>query len=258
MVDNAKTLGEAENDLFRGRLSGLVQYDPTLQQRLQTENEKGTVMNQVLSGLQGSGQRQSRVHPMTEEEAEMYRILSTFPFWRTMTRNEQMATVRDTVARQQRNLMNQQLEELREEAEEDDETLSTISDASSVSLHGGSSSPQRAFARQLRKAGLSPNDYLRSARAAANKAGYDGRAVEFSDNDENKLMIYDDKGKPVHFGKVGYNDFILWRHLEKQGKVRPGYAIQKRNVYQKSHSKIKGTWASNKFSPNSLTLAINW
>jgi hypothetical protein len=216
-------------------------------------------MKQVLDGLQGSGQRQSRVHPMSNEEAEMYRILSAFPQWRTMTRNEQMTWVHTALAMVRIQFMNELVEELPEDAE-DDETLSTISDASSTSiesLHGGSS-PQRAFARQLRKAGLSPADYLRTARAAANAAGYDGRAVEFSDNDEHKLMIYDDQGRISRFGRVGYGDFILWKHEEREGRVRKGFAEQKRLTFQKSHSAIKGDWKSNRFSPNFLALAITW
>jgi len=253
-IDNSKTVGEAENDLFRGRLSGLAQYDSGIQQRLANEAQYGTAMSQAL---QGTGNTQARVRPMTEEDAWLYRYMYQTPPFRRLTRHQQMEMVQ--YARQL--LMNARLEALREEAEEDDETLSTVSDASSQSaesLHGGSSSPQRLFARQLRKVGLSAEDYLRRARKSANATGYDGRALEFSDDDEHKLMIYDDEGKPVRFGRVGYGDHIIWSHEEAMGRVRPGFAAQKRRTFRKSHSAIKGDWKSNRFSPNALALAINW
>jgi hypothetical protein len=111
---------------------------------------------------------------------------------------------------------------------------------------------QPKFKAQLEKAGLSPEDYLRKAREVANREGYDGRALEFSDNGKNKLMIYDDEGKPRHFGRVGYGDYIIYSATDK------ALADKKRNTFQKSHSKIKGDWKNDKFSPNMLALKINW
>jgi len=111
---------------------------------------------------------------------------------------------------------------------------------------------QSKFKAQLEKAGLSPEEYLRKARAVANREGYDGRALEFSDNDKNKLMIYDDEGKPSRFGRVGYGDYIIYSATDKK------LAEKKRNTFQKSHSKIKGDWRNDKFSPNMLALKINW
>lgn len=108
------------------------------------------------------------------------------------------------------------------------------------------------FKAQLEKAGLSPEEYLRKARAAANREGYDGRALEFSDNGKNKLMIYDDEGKAHHFGRVGYGDYIIYSNMDK------ALAEKKRNTFHKSHSNIKGDWMNDKFSPNMLALKINW
>jgi hypothetical protein len=108
------------------------------------------------------------------------------------------------------------------------------------------------FKAQLEKAGLSPEEYLRKARATANREGYDGRALEFSDNGKNKLMIYDDEGKAHHFGRVGYGDYLIYSNMDK------ALAEKKRNTFQKSHSKIKGDWRNDKFSPNMLALKINW
>jgi len=111
---------------------------------------------------------------------------------------------------------------------------------------------QSKFKAQLEKAGLSPEEYLRKARAVANREGYDGRALEFSDNGKNKLMIYDDEGKPHHFGRVGYGDYLIYSNMDK------ALAEKKRNTFQKSHSKMKGDWRNDKFSPNMLALKINW
>ena len=93
---------------------------------------------------------------------------------------------------------------------------------------------------------------MKRVRAAANAAGYDGRAVEFSDKPDKKFMIYDDKGKKHYFGAAKFGDFIIWSAVDKEK------AEQKKKVFQASHSKIKGNWAANKYSPNSLSLAILW
>lgn len=117
---------------------------------------------------------------------------------------------------------------------------------------------QPQFRKQLRKIGISPEDYLAAARKAAERSGYDPRALEFSDTDDKKLRIWDEEGKAVHFGAVGYNDFILWSFLEHKGDAPSGQALKKRNVFQRSHSKIKGDWKRDKFSPNCLALSILW
>jgi hypothetical protein len=114
------------------------------------------------------------------------------------------------------------------------------------------------FQSELKRFGLSPAAYLKAAKAAARKAGLNAESLTFSDNDEHKLMITDDSGRLVRFGRVGYGDFLLWSAAEKKGKVKSGFAAQKQNVFQKSHSQIKGDWKSDKYSPNSLALAVLW
>jgi hypothetical protein len=57
---------------------------------------------------------------------------------------------------------------------------------------------------------------------------------------------------------LGYGDYIIWTAKEKEGIVPKGYADMKRNVFHKSHSKIKGDWKNDKFSPNMLALKITW
>lgn len=114
------------------------------------------------------------------------------------------------------------------------------------------------FRKQLKKEGMTPEEYLKVVREIADSEGYDGRAVEFADDDDSKLMIYDDEGKKHYFGKVGYNDYILWSKQEALGKVRQGYAEMKRRVFNKSHSAIKGDWKKDKYSPNNLAIKILW
>jgi len=108
------------------------------------------------------------------------------------------------------------------------------------------------FQEQLKKAGIDPNTYLDAAKAAAKKNGYDPRALEFSDNDIHKLMIYDDFGKAHRFGRVGYGDFIIW------SRVDPPKAPSKRSTFRKSHEAIKGDWKKDKYSPNNLAINILW
>jgi len=108
------------------------------------------------------------------------------------------------------------------------------------------------FIKQLDDAGMTAKDYLKKARAAAKKAGYDGRAVELADDGVHKLMIYDDKGNAVKFGRVGYKDFIIWT------KVSPSEAEKKRKAYRARATKIKGDWENDKFSPNNLAINILW
>jgi hypothetical protein len=112
--------------------------------------------------------------------------------------------------------------------------------------------------KQLREIKMTPKEYLDIAREAAELSGYDPRALDFSDVGNQKLKIYDDEGNVRHFGAVGYGDYIIWSKTEAMGKVRRGYAQQKRSIFRRSHLKIKGDWKKDKFSPNNLALQILW
>ncbi len=109
------------------------------------------------------------------------------------------------------------------------------------------------FNRQLKELKIPVNTYLKIARQRAKNAGYNPTLLTISKNPEYKLN-YDG----VNFGRTGYGDFIIWGILEDRGLVEKGYADQKRSVFQKSHSKIKGDWRKNPKSPNNLALKINW
>lgn len=123
-------------------------------------------------------------------------------------------------------------------------------------LYGGNIS--KDFLTQLENIGFKPSKYLKIARETAYNNGYNPSTINFSNDGVHKLEIIDNLGKVKKFGRVGYGDFIIYSFLEKNKQVPKGLADQKRNTFQSSHSKIKGNWKSNPFSPNNLALRILW
>jgi hypothetical protein len=116
------------------------------------------------------------------------------------------------------------------------------------------------FMTQLRKAGLNPSVYLKKAQKKAKDAGYGNGAklLGFASDGVHKLAMPNEDGKLITFGRVGYGDHLIWSHLEKTKQAPQGIASKKQNVFQKSHSKIKGDWKADPFSPNNLALRILW
>ena len=106
---------------------------------------------------------------------------------------------------------------------------------------------------QLRKAGFTVDEYLKKARAAARKAGYDPKRLKMAYDGVHKLSMTDNEGKEHKFGRAGYGDFIIWSKVK--GKE---FADKKRNTFHKSHTKIKGDWRDDNYSPNNLALRILW
>jgi hypothetical protein len=115
-----------------------------------------------------------------------------------------------------------------------------------------------AFKKQLEDDGYPCAKYLKDARAVARKAGYDPKTLDFANDPTHKLRITAPDGTVRKFGRVEYGDFLIWKHLEHTKKVDKGVALQKRNTFHKSHGAIKGAWKKDKYSPNSLALAILW
>jgi hypothetical protein len=105
---------------------------------------------------------------------------------------------------------------------------------------------------------MDPKAYLRAARKQAKASGYDPSRLTLATNGIHKLSYRDPDGNENLFGRKGYGDYIIYKHLEKQGEVPKGTAESKRNTYHASHSKIRGKWRSDPFSPNMLSLCINW
>lgn len=62
-----------------------------------------------------------------------------------------------------------------------------------------------------------------------------------------KYMIYDPNlNKYIHFGDIRYKDYTYTDDKDKQ-----------RNYLNRA-TKIKGDWKDNKYSPNSLAIALLW
>jgi hypothetical protein len=118
--------------------------------------------------------------------------------------------------------------------------------------------PVKAFKTQLENAGIEPSLYLKEAQRRAKEAGYPYRLLGYASDGSHKLAIPDANGRVIAFGKVKYGDHIIYEHMEKHNRVPKGTAQKKQNTFQKSHSKIKGDWKNNPFSPNALALKILW
>jgi hypothetical protein len=128
-----------------------------------------------------------------------------------------------------------------------------------VALKGrGRARAHPAFAAQLRETGIKPQEYLAAVRSLAQKNGYNPEDVMFADTPEHKIAIKRPDGGITRAGRVGYGDFILWSFLEHKKKVPAGTAASKRGRFHKSHSKIKGNWKADKFSPNNIALNLLW
>jgi hypothetical protein len=122
-----------------------------------------------------------------------------------------------------------------------------------VGLQGkGGLTPSDAFAAQLKAAGVSPSAYLEKAQKKANALGLAGNMLGFSSNDKHKLQIPNAEGKIIRFGAVKLGDYILYT-LQKNPD-----AEKHRKSYLARATKIKGDWAKDPYSPNSLAIGILW
>ena len=72
------------------------------------------------------------------------------------------------------------------------------------------------------------------------------KEVFLSTRKNKKYMIMNDDNHWVHFGQLGYEDFS--KHLDEQ----------RRELYVKRASKIKGQWKTNIYSPNMLSIVLLW
>ena len=109
------------------------------------------------------------------------------------------------------------------------------------------------FKNYLDGIGMSPKQYLNEAKNNANKHGYDAEDLLFSEDGVAKLVY-----EGVAFGRVGYRDFIIWRHLENTNQVPRGSAKKRQSAYLARARGIKGAWRGNPISRNSLAISILW
>jgi hypothetical protein len=108
------------------------------------------------------------------------------------------------------------------------------------------------FMKQLEKADVSPEAYLRLAKKKAAAKDLNAESLTFSSDGKHKLMIKDPEGGVVHFGAIGYGDHILYTLSGDEA------ADAHRAAYRKRAENIKGKWRYDEYSPNSLSLAIQW
>jgi hypothetical protein len=109
------------------------------------------------------------------------------------------------------------------------------------------------FKNYLEGIGMSPKQYLMEARNNADKHGYDADALDFTESGDAKLVY-----EGTSFGRVGYRDFIIWRHLENKGEVPRGTAKERQSSYLARARGIKGAWRGNPTSRNSLAITVLW
>jgi hypothetical protein len=91
-------------------------------------------------------------------------------------------------------------------------------------------------------------EYLKQAKVFAKKAGYkDASSLKLADDGKHKLVL-----RGVKFGSINNNDYIIYKqHF-------PSIADKKRKQYLARATKIKGDWAKDRYSPNSLAINILW
>jgi hypothetical protein len=111
------------------------------------------------------------------------------------------------------------------------------------------------FKKYLEGVGMSPKQYLMEARNNADKRGYDPEVLEFADDEKGVAKL---RYEGVEFGRVGYRDFIIWRHLENKGDVPRGEARKRQSSYLARARGIKGKWRDDPNSRNSLAISILW
>jgi hypothetical protein len=116
----------------------------------------------------------------------------------------------------------------------------------------GKSKPMPKFAKQLEALGIKPVDYLAMAQKNAHKAGLAYNMLSFSTDDKHKLQIPNADGKIIRFGASGLKDYLIY------STIHDAKADQRRSNYRKRAMKIKGDWAKDPYSPNSLAISVLW
>ena len=92
------------------------------------------------------------------------------------------------------------------------------------------------------------NQYSNPEQALKNARKYLGKNVELyiSNKTDKKYMIQDPSGKWIHFGQIGYEDFL------KHGDDK------RRQSYLKRTANMRGDWRDNPYSANNLSRHILW
>lgn len=101
--------------------------------------------------------------------------------------------------------------------------------------------------------GLSPAEYLHTAKRHASKWGYDPSLLKFADSSGHKLS-YDG----VEFGDENYLDYILYTMLAHKKLITKKEADKRRSLYLTRATKINGNWKNDMRSKNNLAIHILW
>jgi len=124
-------------------------------------------------------------------------------------------------------------------------------------IQTGSGVKGTKFYEELRSYGINPEDYLKQMKKWAKASGYDDKQLDFANNDVHKLRIMTEQGTK-RFGRVGYKDYYIYRHLEKKKEVEKGYSKIMRDRFRKSHGAISKKGNLGRNSANELSIRILW
>lgn len=115
----------------------------------------------------------------------------------------------------------------------------------------GKGKAKNKFVVELESEGIAPAKYLAEAQKKAKKAGLDWKCLTWATDGKHKLEV-PHEGKVVRFGAAGMGDHIFYK------LAGDPTADSHRKAYRARATKINGDWASNKYSPNSLAIAVLW
>jgi hypothetical protein len=109
-----------------------------------------------------------------------------------------------------------------------------------------------AFGERLLGLGKQDKRYLKLVRLIAASYGYNPKDIKLANDGTHKLSLKHN-GQNIKFGKQGMNDYIKY-FLSGNEKM----AVKKRDAYLKRSENIKGDWANDMYSKNSLARNILW
>jgi hypothetical protein len=109
-----------------------------------------------------------------------------------------------------------------------------------------------AFKTQLQHQEINANEYLNLARNVAINRGYNPALLSFADDKTHKLNY-----NGVKFGRIGYNDKLIYAILEEKGKLPQGTTLKQSTNYRKRAMGVMQN-TNNRYSPASLSYYILW
>ena len=124
------------------------------------------------------------------------------------------------------------------------------------SMPEGSGIKGKKFFEELKKYGIDPDDYLIGVKANAKKNKYDPKLIDWAYDDVHKLKYFSPEGVKK-FGRVGYKDNFIYKHLEKKKEVEKGTAKKMRDRFHKSHEAMTKKYDLSVYSPNEFMKLIH-